>query len=244
MSKTDRFVDDGPPVEIIRPPRAKRSARTGPASFGRTAVSGDPWLRDRAQHILTHGLPRLPPHLREQPRDSHGRFDFGDGGEDSGGDPGYAAIVDTYGPTVDEWQPMADENSMIAVHENGDISVSFADEDNELEVWGDFDADSAQGVSDRVAVFEADASGYNSNASDATPVSPNGLVDWSEDNNVLVGYTPDEEIAIGWKSDANADSTASLDGYDMHYLTTDEAQDFADFLGQAAEMSDEIAHPD
>jgi len=175
----------------------------------------------------------------DQPREDNGQFGS-DGGGDSSGDGGYGAIVDTYGPTVDEWSPMADENSMIAVHENGDISVSFESSgSSDLEVWGDFDAETAQDLSDRTVVMEAEASSYDKSSPDATEVSDNGLVDWTTQGNTLVGYTPDEEVAIGWAKNESP-STDTLNDWDMHYLSTDEAQDFADFLGQAAETSGEI----
>jgi hypothetical protein len=56
------------------------------SGYGRVAVEGGAWLRERAQRVLTRGLPALPslPQVRRfnpaEPRDSEGRWSDGPGG--------------------------------------------------------------------------------------------------------------------------------------------------------------------
>lgn len=60
------------------------------AGYGTVALSGYEWLDERAQRVLTHGLPDLPaePQVRRfnptEPRDSEGRWSNGPGGGAAG----------------------------------------------------------------------------------------------------------------------------------------------------------------
>lgn len=118
-------------------------------------------------------------------------------------------LYDQYGESVDneEFSPGA----FVELGSTGTVRIDLAGEGKDrYHVFGDMDQDQADALGDAID-WALDAK-----PGSRAPDPVNGLVDWRDDDGVIVGYTPDGDVRIGWP--AGDDDVTVLD------LPADEAR--------------------
>lgn len=120
-------------------------------------------------------------------------------------------LSDLYGDGVDseEFSPGA----FVELGSNGTIHIDLAGKDEDrYHIFADMDQD--DGGAD--ALGDAIDWALDAKPGSRAPDPVNGLVDWRDDDGVIVGYTPDGDVRIGWP--AGDDDVTVLD------LPADEAR--------------------
>jgi hypothetical protein len=109
-----------------------------------------------------------------------------------------------YGGALDneEFSPGA----IVELGEDGTVHIDLgAEVEDRWHVFGDMTREEAQAIGDAVEWAIGHVDDTFGRRGDRPPDSSNGLVNWLDLDGVIVGYTPDGNIRVGWPDENDTD---------------------------------------